>query len=421
MADTTHELTEEEKKWAEQASLAESKSKLAKAELEAAQAKKSLAALNGPPGAKEEVELREGVALSKQKILQAERDRWKSPAVEALDGKISSEGTAIENRVLANEALQKAFTKLVSDINEQATFKNKPITFIILHAPDLVVLEAYNGIVEQLTVIARMYDDALSAAENNFGRGLTGGGIDPLLPAFAAGGIVRSVADILSLFRTNNEYKHFDLPVDDMQLVASIVKSAKAQKLNWTIYHPAVYPVETVPVSPGKSKLMQKLGELRKKGNKLAIVNKELEDKLARLQRDLAGCTDQTLKQELEKDIVNAQEVKDDLLSLMPIFDQLETAITSSVAIGATTQFSQLLRAERLAERLAGGDSYMIKLSAISRGSTRVRTNLFWSSGIRYSGGSELSCIVFHPDGKVLYADIVLCYIPFKKSGDIKR
>ncbi len=321
---STPPLSDEEKQLAKQLALAEYKNKIAKADFEAAEAKKKLLALNNPLTEKDIATSRESLATSNLKAIQADRDVWKGPEVKALEGKITAEGTFIESRILANKTLIAAFEDLVNTIKSHKSFTPEKLTFVIYNASDLPLMELYASMLDQLEAMKGCYkntiasvDIMLSGALNQ--SALAGGAVDPLLMGYAAGGIIRTVADILSFFKTNTTFNNFDLTIDDTAMVACFIQAISKNELSWTVFHPSVYPINTIKTTSSKAnKFVTLLNELRNLNNSAVSKLKIVEQKLAALLEASTLETDEKKKESTLKEIKSVEAVKEDIDRLLP-------------------------------------------------------------------------------------------------------
>lgn len=420
-------LSPEEEQIAKQASIAEFKTKIAEAELKLAQARQGLRnAVNPPaPSAKDIAETNAAIAQADQKRLQAEKDNFKGPDVKSLEGKITSDGTFIESRILAAASLNKAFDKLLNAIKCDKNFKDgAAVTFIMYNAADFGSIELYHSIQAQIATLSDNFTKNIGIANHILQPPAAdpqlAGGAFPVLASFAIAGALRSVIDIVSLFRTNTNFSNFDMPVDDVSLIASFTHAVHHVKKEWKVFAPATYPIGLLsPSTAATSNLIKALEELRALSNKIDDLGKAFDNQLISLQQDLLIATPEAAKKAVQNKIELLSFAKDSLQQLVPIYSQLEKTLAS---VDATTNISMqavLLRAERFVERLAKEHTYIIKLSVTSRGSNRVTDNLFLPSRITHSGGTQLSCIIFSPGGEIIFSHNTHHYIKYKKPDVI--
>ncbi|MET0637348.1 MAG: hypothetical protein ABWZ25_15060 [Chitinophagaceae bacterium] len=430
MADKdTPQLSEAEKAKAREATLADYEQKIAEAKLKQAQAERTLRDLDKPVTEQAAAAADEAIASSRLKTAQAEQDLWKGPDVKATDGKITATGNFIENRILASLTLFRAFTILAGRIKTSlgSTTTVQPavgLGFVIHHAPVFNGIELYGSLIDQLTAMevafkaARLESETIIA--NHTKIGLAGGAVAPLLVGYAIAGAVRSIADIVSYFKQSTAFNNIDLPVEDTAMVAAFSKAIRLSDKTWKVYHPAVYPVNTIRQMAGTtSDFSVRLASLRDLNNIISVNVDKIKQLLADLNAKLAAATLPNEKDQLSLAIKKLTAVKEDDERLQVGFTQLLTMLGTADATTGIIAQAGILRTERLVQLLRDVNVYVVKIAAVSTGSNKTIERTFRATTIEHSGGTEINCMVFEPGGSIIFADSVRSYIPYKSAADI--
>jgi hypothetical protein len=415
----------EQKKAEEEAAIAEARKRKAEAERDEAKAKKDAAALNDPVSDKDRVLLEKEKAVAEKERILANREIYKGPEVTIKDGKITSAGDFIETRVLARKTLRQAFEKIVTQMKVKDKFKKA--TFVIYNQSDFPAMELYASMMDQLDLLKLQIEKANQNGINAIDKpndyktdDFTMG--DPLLAGYAASGILRTAADIVSLFKTSTDYKTTDIAFD-ATTIAGALKNAGDD--DWSIFDPATYPVNTIKRSGATSDFLQKLNEIEQAAIAAASTYTKLESKIKGINdvitaEKLKNPKDEAKIKRLEKHVVLLTPVLNNIKTLQNSFDQLQTTLST---VDATTKLSPqavLLKSERLMSKLNQDKVYVIKMTASSKGTNKVTENIWRSSTIEFSGGTELNVLIYASNGEIIYSDFVTEYTQFMPSDKIK-
>ncbi|SEJ41658.1 hypothetical protein SAMN04487995_4582 [Dyadobacter koreensis] len=414
--------TEEEILLDKEVANAEKKKQLAQFLFEAAESKKKLLDLDNPLTKQQFATANESIAASNLKALQSARDRWKGPDVKAVDGKITSEGNSIENHLLAGKALYDCFDKLIKIIDNQPFSKNKNLNLIIYNSADFPQIDLYKGMLDQIESIKQLFIETFKTFDSTIfdKEDLSGGTFDPLLLGFAAGGIIRTVADIFSFFKISTDINNYDITLDETALIATFSKVVRIEKPDWSVFYPAAYPVNIANDSSSKrNNFTNLLIELKELDEKAKLNIQSLDEKLTTFQSDLSTETEIKKVENIKSKVLKITELKQNLQKITATYNQFDTLLSTTTAGNNMSILTTILRAEKIVQKFIEDDSYVIKLSAYSNGSTRKINGTFRASSIEFSGGSEVHCIIFNKDGSVLFSENVYEYIPYKKSENI--
>ena len=113
-----------------QAAIAKLKNDIAQSELNTVKAKKES---GGVLTDKEQAEIDKAIAEANKATIQAKRDAFKGPEIAPLSGKVTSEGSFIEVKVLAQRTLLASMKSLSTKLQANAAFDKKKPVFIIGH------------------------------------------------------------------------------------------------------------------------------------------------------------------------------------------------------------------------------------------------------------------------------------------------
>jgi hypothetical protein len=402
-----------------QAAIAKLKNDIAQSELNTVKAKKES---GGVLTDKEQAEVDKAIAEANKATIQAKRDAFKGPEIAPLSGKVTSEGSFIEVKVLAQSTLLASMKSLSTKLQANAAFNNKKPVFIIYNSADLQGIELYAAIRDQVksmenafTLSNKAAKDLLDKKPNFSSPPVTLG--DPLIAGYAVSGILRTAADIASLFKTNNDFKNADISVDETDLVASFKISIPS---DWKVFNPSVYPINTVKSSASISKFVEALNDVQKQVAVSDLRLADIDTKTKELATLLAAEKDPVKISNIKSFMDSFTPISTELKSLKSAFQTLQTTLSTADQATKITAQSVIMRAERLYSKLLEADVYVIKFHVTSKGSTKINESIWRSAKIEHSAGTELSCLVFGTDGEILFSESLHAYEPYKKSSDIK-
>jgi hypothetical protein len=233
-------------------------------------------------------------AVSDQERAEAEAARLKAltqplgaPAnISVPTGSVTTDAAGwVESQMLAQEAARQITIALTDSLctgkitpgasaTSAQTIKN-----LVIHSPnDLSGVELYGSIMAQLTRLKNDFEEKKDEAENALAvtdPTATGGGVvdfDPRL-AFAAPGIatgvVKSVAELINLFRTDTSFTNQAITLSESTIVSQIVSNLNSRKKNGNncdtivrVYYPALYAPNLLDTSPKSSALIMLLDEV---------------------------------------------------------------------------------------------------------------------------------------------------------------
>ena len=348
-------------------------------------------------------------------------------------------------------------------------------TLIVNNANDKAGVSQYRTTVAQLQLLHDHYLKLMkqSAAERDDTKATS-----PLAPLLipAATEVVKNVADLINLFRTETQISSQTVTVDSRFIVSNLANQLlaidNAQCKVKAIYHPAVYPL-TVP--PGaKSALFDAYKqllddvidgdrELAANAKKVAALNKDKADNEAAITKLQGQIADAKKKLEEQKkpakgpkkskkktepeeppfDIAKAEAEIDTRRTwidtkLAPRIERLQQAAEALTtfktsltklfeiltAVDDTTKqplFNSLVSAERLSDLLANSATYVLTLNVKATGTNRSRKNLFFNAKLDHSGGASIDANLFNSQDQLVFGKVENFYIEFTDSKTIRE
>jgi hypothetical protein len=248
--------------------------------------------------------------------------------------------------------------------------------------------------------------------------GVQGGGrspqIDPLITAFSmpqmAGAAIRSVAEVISLFRSETEISESKTEIDQRTVNAAVAGVVlKDSKLK--VYDPAHFVPEYELGTANTESFYNTVGKLRRA---MAVVTyleeaaahatpqEKNDPKLARLLASI-----RMMKRQL------------DLLSFSVEPDPIPQKENEKADL---TEFRAMVRAEQLDKFMTGGSNVgILKVKVLSSGgSRRERKNLMLGTRNDYSGSAVVEFALYDLDGTPKLSEIVRHHTGFRKY-DVKK
>lgn len=373
-------------------------------------------------------EAREAEAKADKTVSEAEKAMretdnqvWKAPEVKALEGKLTATGNFIETQILANKCLTALIAELVEKMKNDPQFNGNQLRLVLYNMPDFPAMELYIVMMKQLQALMTVFSDVITAGKNalSTGREDQAGGFGPLTTGFAIAGILRTSADIFSLFKSNTSYTNYALTVDDNMVASCFVNAVKEKKLTWKVYYPAAYPVNTIDGRDTDSAFLKLFTEVKAANNTAVYLEKDIETKLADVEAQLTTETDTAKKIKLQELREKLSDTSMSMQGATAIFSQLETLFLTIDQTTKTSPLTIITRAEKMADLVTSADTYIIKIIASSNGSTMIRENLFRTTKAFHSGGTQLNCLVFSKDGSICFSYASSKYIPGKETSEI--
>jgi len=281
----------------------------------------------------------------------------------------------IEAQILAYRMLDSAAATIAN------TVAPKTGASIVIHnSADLAAVGAYRAFSGQMEVLAKDYA-AVAPAPAPAPAAIVGA----IIGVTAA---VKTVIDLVSLFRTDRKIQGVDVEITDLALVSEVAGKLAEKKKK--VYVTELYPIE-IESEHG------------------ATVQSHL-DRV----RDAAGAA------KLRVDGLDAGADKDKASARLAELDRIRAAfddlLTRVAAEGSGPVLATLLRGAAVETFLKNGN--VLYLKALKAGGTNeTKKNIFGrDKDVKHSGGVIVNYILFDTDGSVLLSSTVAAY-----SGELDK
>ncbi len=297
----------------------------------------------------------------------------------ALAGTISiDEKSFIEAAIVAYRQLDK-----VADLIANELKRLRPLRLIVYSERDAAALGAFASFQARAELLIREFEGiktrTLPKAPEAFAFAFSAG---MAISAAAVG--LKSVADILALFRTDVEVKARAVPVGQEELVAALGRALTGHAAGSAhLIYPALVPLELEAIEDSPLLLTIKAVEERRDQAR-KLVGDRREDGSAR-----------DPDPELARQLASAEE---HYLAFRTTLTAKEQAASSS--------FEMAFRGSELQRRLNDGH-LLIQLKIVASGGSYLLTkNLFRGSRLRQSGGIVVSYIVVNNKAEIVAAGV---------------
>ena len=319
----------------------------------------------------------ERVTAEKNKILNV----LPTPTATPLAGTTSVEGpVGFQSEILAYKSLYDIARGVGADMEGLTG------TVVIYNEADINALQTYTIILTQIKTSVNQY--------KVLNQRLTPGEAEEVGPAaiFAAPQIastlLRSVADIAALFRTNTTITGLSISVDDAVLNSRMAETLRHKGLN--VFEPKLFLPNLF--SQTESEMIQQLGNLN----------------LVKTRAEQAVAEFDALSTEAQK----ASTKKAVIARMRALNTQVDAFISNLIRIDETTKQSALAglyRAERIKTLLEDkqNQTYVLHLKLAKAEGTRTsKSNLFSGTKLSYSGGMIVSYTLFDRNGLIIRSGI---------------
>jgi hypothetical protein len=276
-------------------------------------------------------------------------------------------------------------------------------------------------------------------------------GIAPILiPGLLFGGL-KTLSDLMGMFRTNTSIAFSSFTADDVAFTAAVVSALIAKQK--TVYEPAVMPIEAIddasPFMQTLMKIQSDLLDLQEKATVGQAKLQQLSDALgAFIQADQAvqantdatktaalcaarlaaaqfaqglfaakpadpapapldGATANALKSVRDQFLKELGLFVTSISTMVTTFNTLQASLMVVTNTGSAT-LTAILRAEKLMDKVKARDAtiLLVKTSVLG-GSVVTRVNLFTGGHLLYTGGAIVNYTMFDATGRVLGSGVV--------------
>ena len=455
-------------------------------------------------------------AVSDKERVAAENDKLKAQVqplgapnnITIPTGSVSTDSAGwVESQMLAQEAAR----QIAQDLSDRLCGLATPViastdrsslpamgglrTLVVYNQPDLTAVELYVAVMGQLELLQEELDtmNALAVQARTGTDPKTGNGqfmpsnanarMHSLtaLPAVLAApgvatGIIKSIAELVNLFRTDTTFANQQVTISVDQVVSYVVNdlSTSDQCRSVRTYYPAVYP-PNVLASATRSALINLIRDVDRSNTTAGIHIEAIEARIKELtkfiglfgdrknktkardekqaaydkdckNKNTAAC--KKLKKEIEDLNKAIKEVNDALVAgvgnnpedrvpkfkgwnekLGELKTKMQALVTATGLIltklntpdegSKLTALAQLLRAERLHAIMDDDNAYTLRVDAKANGTTKIKKNLFVDAKVRHSAGADLVYQLFDRSGFIKQAGVMQCYIEYQSSNDV--
>ncbi|HXM51629.1 MAG TPA: hypothetical protein VN956_27560 [Pyrinomonadaceae bacterium] len=387
----------------------------------------------------------------------------------------------METQILAETAGRHASLELVKHLC--GLEKSAPVpaltaepmrTLIINNANDKIGVSQYRNTVAQLNLLHDHYLKLIKQSEDERDDTKVNFAAVPLLIP-AATQLVKNVADLINLFRTETQISSQTVTVDSRFIVSNLANTLlatdNAQCKVKAIYHPAVYPL-TVPKG-AKSALFDAYKQLlddviagdrevsanAKKVVELTTEKAESESAITKLQEQIAEAKKKAEAKKhpakpskkpgkqteteppfdiakAENEIMQRRAFIDENLdprikrlqqaaeALTTFKDSLKKIFEILTAVDDATKqpiFNNLVSAERLSDLLADKATYVLTLNVKATGTNRTRKRIVLNTKLDHSGGATVDANLFNNLDQLVFGKVESFYIEFTGSKEIRE
>jgi hypothetical protein len=353
---------------------------------------------------KERAELEKAIAEAKKAAAEAEKAALeaKIPAsdVKALEGKTTvDDEVSIECQVITYSAVSEIANHICRKIKNYDDPNLKRV--VIFDQNNLNTFFSYKTFKKQINLFKERYDELIEKAKETIE--ITGVPaeeptkiqtemlISPLEPLAVGTGVVKSIIDTISLFRTETEIKGKKVEIVYEALVADLVMALKSNNLK------PIYPPFQTNVSDGLLSSVLELLELKK------------------IAEGIINGAESSNKSDTIEYLKNLNSQVDKMMEVLTTVDET-----------ATTRLEKFLEGEILdnivgegADNIYGEEvdesTYILYLRIVyASGNNRVKRNILWSE-LSHSGGAIITYFLLDKEGDIKLSKTLYNLSPYKK------
>jgi hypothetical protein len=346
---------------------------------------------------KERAELERDIAKAK-----AERLRVELPKEETkpLEGKISvGDNLLLPGTVLAYASSSEIAKRLAQDIHAA---QGEARTIIVYSESHFGSVAAYHSVLNQVVAIQRAYEDKLPKDEVERLQAVPAMLLAPELVTT----VLKGVADLVALFRTEVEIKGVSVGVEEVAVIAELARAFRENNSGVSvIYTPAYLPAQFLSDPTKDSDLAQKLSVLyrtrRRAGEIIAVYEAKT--------------------QEQQK----ADPLRDRILALKALgeqTDKLSSYLSSIDEKSGLNPLTLLLKAEYLNKKLTESTSRVLLTKVhLGAGSNKTTRHLFRGSKLYHDGGAVITFLLFDSNGTIQFSQTYFCVTEYTKFDKPKK
>ncbi|MDQ1086365.1 hypothetical protein [Siphonobacter sp. SORGH_AS_1065] len=223
------------------------------------------------------------------------------------------------------------------------------------------------------------------AESQNVGIGLIA------VPALASG-IVKSVADLVQLFKKEVDIRSQSSLLTEEDAVALLQKEALRAGLKLEIYYPKLYPVYKTGVT---SPFVEQWHSLAQSLQLAAEAAEAVPGLLERL-HTWADTDERKFR---------LQQLTQEWNDLQAALTVIQTTHVQLKQEGTRENAFMIQPLEQLSQLLMNNSAYHLRLQVSSKGAYQITKRLWWNAEIEYHASVELNYMLFQSDGQLIRAD----------------
>jgi hypothetical protein len=369
-----------------------------------------------------------------------------------------------------------------------ATKDQKMSTLVIYDSSEVAALELYHSVAKQLENFVKEFDTKHKEKETllketDLEAAPPNASIDSPLALIAAPGVatglIKSVAELINLFRTDTEFKNKKVTIPEDMVVSYVISEINRNcSGSPVVYYPHFYPpnlesdradsvmlgqLETLGERKGIAaedikEITKRIGDINTLLAKLKVV-KETPAEIAKKEAAKKKCKDKKCIADLNEQIESLQEALtdanekiDELTNNKPAYfigivkdkkhekwltelnrlksltqfliesaDQVTTKLNTPDDTTKLTAVAQLLRAERLRAILSDPLAFTLRIAVTANGTTKIKKNIFVDAKVRHTAGANLVYQLFDHNGKLRRGDALQFYFDYMSANDVKN
>lgn len=327
------------------------------------------------------------------------RDALPKSETKALDGKTTVTELALPGQILAYSSASQVAKRLATDLQAAEPKMVAGSTLIIYSEREFGSVAAFHAVKGQIEAMQEGYENSLPQAEMLAFSALPAA----LLAPEVATTLLKSVADLMALFRTETEIKGFAVTVEELAVVSELARALPKAPTLTVIYTPAYLPVSFL-ANPQNSDLVRKLSLVQRSRRRAGEI--------------VAGF------ERLSEEDKKKHPLKDKIPILKALneqTDKLSSALSTVDEKTGLNLLTVLLKAESLKNRLVDTNSHVLLLKVhLGGGSNKTTRNLFTGTKLRHSGGVIITAMTFDPQGAIAFSKTYFCVSKYTKFDDTK-
>ena len=368
-------------------------------------------------------ELRKSIAESERDERAAKLEKLESPiSPDVVKSGTAVKGTPIENSVLAHKAMEKAMREIVTDIfkDQLITKDNKDFKNVIVYNETLKSqIIAYQELTLDLVSFNKRFERELKRLDDikNISLEPDSKTIDLAAVTSALVGtysLIQAIGSLKSAFNQEKSFTITETSISEVAIVASLFKAVKEKHNSVGIISPSHIPLILNENKGELVKVWRAINETQTKFLELSDAVEKLQEeaKLNYSNEKDAGLKKKR-KEKLDKITLGLKKINAQISTFETLRKRLfEAGENKSSIIASSRQIEYILA------KLNDGNSFIIILDVTASGTTYTRKS-WWVNELKFSGGANISALLFDSQGTLIGASRKHAIDPFKYSHEI--